>query len=345
MQNVIELIKAIAGGELVGVADVYPAPPTVASVSVSLQKINQILGTNLVSGEVMDVFTRLGFGATEATGVFTVVPPFERLDLTIAEDLVEEVGRMVGYDKVPSVLLPQLAHSVEVNKDFQTAEHVRKELTDLGYSEVVTSVFSEKGERAVLNKVDSVKPYMRATLTDGLNDALKKNIPNKDLLGLKEIKLFEVGTVWKAGHEEMMVGIVTEKPARPDDSGRTGGEKAQEEPLAMHAQKDLTDYEDLPLSTTDRYKTFSKYPYIVRDVAVWVPVGIASADVLQLVINEAGELLVRSSLFDEFTKGEKISYAFRLIFQSFERTLTEVEVNAIMEKIYASLKAKGFEIR
>lgn len=333
MQNTIELIKNIAGGELVGVADVYPAPWVPTPVSVSLTKINQILGTNLVSEDVKNVFTRLGFDATEAGGVFTVVPPFERLDLTIAEDLVEEVGRIVGYDAVPSVPLPVLTREVEVNKEFQTAEHVRKELTDAGYSEVVTSVFSEKGERAVLNKVDSVRPYMRANVTDGLNEALKKNIPNKDLLGLKEVKLFEIGTVWKAGHEEVVVGTVTEK------------EKAQEEPLSMHEQKGLATYEDLPLSTTERYKTFSKYPYIVRDVALWTPVGTMSADVLQLITNEAGELLVRSSLFDEFTKGEKVSYAFRLVFQSFERTLTEVEVNAIMEKIYASLKAKGFEIR
>lgn len=334
MQNVVEMIKAVAGGQLIGYADVYPAPQTLPTVAVSVAKINQVLGTELTGADVADVFMRLQFAYKEEGGVFEVVPPFERLDLTIAEDLIEEVGRSIGYDHVPAVPLQALDRPVEINKDFYTAEQVRQQLTAAGYSEVFTSVFSDKGERAVLNKVDSVKPYLRATLVDGLNEALKKNIPNKDLLGLKEVKLFEIGTIWKKDSEEMYVGIVTEK------------EKAVEEPLSMHAPKEeATQYQELPLSTTERYAPFSKYPYIVRDIAMWVPATTSQDIVLEMIKSEAGDLLMHSSLFDQFQKGEKTSYAFRLIFQSFERTLTEVEVHEIMEKIYMVLKAKGFEIR
>jgi phenylalanyl-tRNA synthetase beta subunit len=334
MQNVVEIIQAVAGGELVGYADVYPAPQTLAPVTVTLEKINKILGSTLTSADVADVFARLGFAYKEEAGVFEVVPPFERLDLTIAEDLAEEVGRIVGYDNIPAVPLSPFVGAVEINKDFYTAEKVRQELTAAGYSEVFTSVFADKGERAVLNKVDSVRPYLRATLVDGLNEALKKNLPTKDLLGLKEVKLFEIGTIWKGGGEEMYVGIVTEK------------EKAVEEPLSMHAPKEVAmQYQELPLSTTERYAPFSKYPYIVRDVAAWVPSGTTQEAVLATITAQAGELLVHSQLFDQFEKAGRTSYAFRLVFQSFERTLTEVEVNEIMEKVYASLKAQGFEIR
>lgn len=333
MRAVVDLIRQIAGGELVGFADAYPVPQKEGRVSVSVEKINLILGTALTPADVADVLTRLSFGYKEEGGVFEVVVPFERLDITIPEDLVEEIGRIVGYDKVPATPLAPtgLAQSgPEVNQNFYAAEHVREDLVSQGYSEVFTSVFADKGMRAVLNKVDSVKPYLRSALVDGLTESLKKNIPNKELLGLKEIRLFEIGTVWTADKEILMVGKVSEK------------EKANERPLET---KNVSQYEDLPLSTTKRYQSFSKYPYIVRDIAIWVPNGTEHVEVLKIIQKDAGELLMRKELFDQFEKAGRVSYAFRLVFQSFERTLTEVEVNAIMEKISNKLRSFGYEIR
>ncbi|HVV39040.1 MAG TPA: phenylalanine--tRNA ligase subunit beta [Candidatus Paceibacterota bacterium] len=334
MHGMFEFVQHLIGGEAAGVFDVYPAPQQPTRVSVSVEKINKVLGTQLTGAEVADVFQRLQFAYIEEGGMFDVAIPAERLDLTIAEDLVEEVGRIIGYEAVPTVPLPIVGTQPEINQNFYTAEHVRKQLTDMGYSEVFTSVFADKGERAVLNKVDSVKPYLRANLTDGLDEALKKNIPNKDLLGLKEIKLFEIGKTWEGGKEEWMVGIVTEK------------EKAVEEPLSQHAPKEtVSQYEDLPLSNAQRFQPFSKYPYIVRDIAMWTPAGTDAESVSKMIQTEAGELCIKVSLFDQFQKGEKTSLAFRLVFQSFEKTLTEIEVNQIMEKVSAKLKEKGFEIR
>lgn len=329
MQNCIEVIQNIAGGELVGVADVYPAPQQEARVKVSVEKINGVLGSSLTPAEVADVFSRLGFSYKEEGEEFEVVIPFERLDLAIPEDLVEEVGRIIGYDKIKEAPLPPLSAAPEVNKEFLAAERAREELVARGYSEVFTSVFAEEGERAVLNKIDSVRPFMRTTLVDGLEWALKKNIPNKDLLGLKEIKLFEIGTVWKGGREVMMLGTVTEK------------EKASEKPLEPQSGS----YEEYALSPATQYKPFSKYPYIVRDIALWVPKKTAADSVEAVIKTEAGELAQRVALFDRFEKGEKVSLAFRIVFQSFERTLTEAEANAVMEKVSNALKAKGFEIR
>ena len=337
MQGILEFVQHMLGGEAAGFADVYPAPQQATRVSVSVEKINKILGTSLTPAEVSDAFMRLQFAYKEESGTFDVAVPMERLDITIPEDLVEEVGRIVGYDKVPTVPLPPFTQAVEINQNFYTAEHVRQDLTAAGYSEIFTSVFADRGERTVLNKVDSVKPYLRATLTDGSIEALKKNIPNKDLLRLKEVKLFEIGTVWKGGKEEMMVGIVTEKG------------KAVEEPLSMHAPKEApTGYENLPLSITERFQPFSKYPYIVRDIAMWLPVGSSTKDyedIEKIFFENGTEILREYSLLDVFEKGDKKSVAFRLIFQSFDRTLTEAEVNPIMEKISVTLKEKGFEIR
>ena len=171
---------------------------------------------------------------------------------------------------------------------------------------------------------------MRSSLVPGLEDALKKNIPNKDLLGLKEVKLFEIGTVWKGDKEVIMLGTISEK------------EKAQERVLEPVSG---ARYGELPLSTTKRFAQFSKYPYIVRDIAIWVPNGTEPALVLTIITAGAGPLAVKVSLFDRFEKAGKVSLAYRIVFQSFDRTLTEVEVNQIMAKLSAILVDKGFEIR
>jgi len=342
MRAVADLILEIAGGELVGFFDAYPNSHRNPPMSVTLMQINKILGTTLTEDEVSDVFTRLNFNFEKKGDAFLVTPPFERLDLTIPEDLIEEVGRIIGYDKVPAVELPPFSQKPEINPYFYWIEKAREEFMVKGYSEVFTSVFADKGERVVANKVDGVRPYLRANLTDGLTSALKKNLPNKDLLGLKEIKLFEIGTVWRNGKEEVMVGSVSEK------------EKAAEKSLEEYMQNvghPMSYILDLPLSTANRYAPYSKYPYIVRDIAFWTTldhtqkVGSVTSNSLGMFKKEVGELLVRSELFDRFEKGDKTSLAFRLIFQSFDRTLTDEEVNQIMQKISATLTARGFEIR
>jgi len=298
--------------------------------NVTVEKVNQVLGASLTGADIADVFVRLGLPYKEESGVFEVSVPFERLDLVIAEDLIEEIARIVGYDKISAVPLPDFGKQPEINQNFAAAEALRKELIGRGYSEVFTSVFADKGERMVLNKVDSVRPYLRDSLLPGLAEALAKNKPNKDLLGLKEIKLFEIGTVWSGGKETVMLGTVTEK------------EKASEKVLAP---ADAESYERLQFSTATRFEHFSKYPYIVRDIAMWVSPTNNYNQVQQTIKDEAGELAQKVTLFDRFEKAGKVSLAYRIVFQSFDRTLTEVEVNEIMEKVSSALKAKGFEIR
>ena len=96
-----------------------------------------------------------------------------------------------------------------------------------------------------------------------------------------------------------------------------------------------------------KFKMWSLFPFIARDIAVWVPEGVSSAEVLEIIKENAGKLVIRGpELFDEFKKNGKISYAFRLVFQSFERTLTDEEINVIMTKITNKIKEKnGWQVR
>jgi phenylalanyl-tRNA synthetase beta chain len=349
MRAVAELIREIAGGEIVGFADLYPQPQKIEPVSVTLAQTNAVLGTNLAAADIADVFTRLGliYQTSEEKGsdTFTVTPPFERLDLVIPEDLIEEVGCIVGYDTVPEVELPEGQTQAVANEACAWAERIRAHLTAQGFSEVFTSVFADTGERLVANKVDGVRPYLRTNLSDGLADALERNIRIKDLLGVEQVKLFEIGTVWRNGNEEIIYDLAVEKLKKH----KTAEDYKQELDEILHHTQNLgSDTSYAPSYNTPpevQYRPFSKYPFIVRDIAMWTPTGTDADAVLADVRAQAGELCVRAALFDRFEKEGRVSLAFRLVFQSFEKTLTDDEVNDIMERIPASLAARSFEIR
>jgi phenylalanyl-tRNA synthetase beta subunit len=76
-----------------------------------------------------------------------------------------------------------------------------------------------------------------------------------------------------------------------------------------------------------------------------VPEGTKEEDVRAVIQEHAGDLAVRSSKFDEFKKGDRVSYGFRIVFQSMDRTLFDDDANARMEGVYAAVKEKGWEVR
>jgi phenylalanyl-tRNA synthetase beta subunit len=125
------------------------------------------------------------------------------------------------------------------------------------------------------------------------------------------------------------------------------GTIAEKEPPAEKPLQPLeaAGYQALPLSDALRYEPFSRQPYIVRDIAAWAPAGTNAEELAEQLRKDAGELAHKVMLFDRFEKEGRVSLAFRIIFQSFDRTLTEDEATAAMEKVGASFKAKGFEIR
>ncbi len=363
MRAVTDLILTLAGGEVVGFADVYPSPQSKAPVAVSVSQVEHVLGVAVGEEKIAEVFTRLGFVYEKKGDVFTVTPPHERQDIIIPEDLVEEVARIQGYDAIPPHDLPPFHKPGDVNKNFYYTERARAFLLGQGCTEVLTSVFADKGERAVLNKVDSDRPFLRTTLLSGLEAALIKNKRNAEALAQADVRLFEIGTVFtKTGeYTHVAVGVLGgKKSPKAEEILDTlvvdlGGEKQKNlggkdvaelnftelvEKLPVHAA-----YEHVPLSQAVRYQSFSKYPFVLRDIALWVPVGTEPARVQAVIEKEAGGLLVHTTLFDRFEKEGKLSLAFRLVFQSFEKTLEEKEVNEVMEKISAALKAEGYEIR
>ncbi len=364
MRVVVDLITHIAGGEVMGYVDVYPKPQERRIVRVELEDINGVLGTKLTNDVVADIFQRLGFMYTREGGRYAVEAPFERLDMQIPEDLIEEVGRIIGYDAVAPEALPPCDRRPVVNKNFYWSERIRERLVEGGFSEVYTSVFAERGAREVHNKVESDRPFLRESLMPGMEEALQRNKRTAEMLGLSGVRLFEIGTVFARASEAVMlaVGVLggthAQRPrealaelyaalglAQPPMPGADGVAAEIELSRVIVSLPEPDSYEMLPLAKAGRYQPFSRYPFIIRDAAFWCPKDTDEEALKAQLQKAAGEQCIRALLFDRFEKGGRLSLAFRFVFQSFERTLTEEEIQPGMEEVYAQLKRKGYEVR
>jgi phenylalanyl-tRNA synthetase beta chain len=336
MRDVLSLITEIAGGEVVGVVDEYPAPKAPAPIVSSLARVNGLLGGNFSQSEVESVSRRLDLPYSCEGQTFTVIPRFERTDLVIPEDLAEEVGRILGYDRLPATELPATSREVDQAR-WKGQERMKDELVEQGFTEVSTQSFAKKGDFLLANPLDKKMPALRTSLEQNLSEALVKAKQYAPLVlpPGEKAKLFEVGTVFPKEGEHIEL--------RMTEAAWDGVPTVDN--LSVAKLEDYgKDYEAKRYGL-GAFKPFSQYPFVTRDVAAWVPEGVSEESFAALVRMHAGELLVRLDALDRFQKDGKTSLAFRLVFQSFERTLTDEEVNAVMEKVYAALRAAGYDIR
>lgn len=314
-------------------------------------------------------------GARRIAGIneerFSVTAGAERFDIRIPADIAEEVVRLIGYDKIPTATLSDDGFTPAHNDVYGATIKVRNALVSLGFSEIFTYAFRKTGKVEIANPMAEGVNFLRDNLTDGMQEALVFNARNAPLLGVDEILMFEIGTVFFSPEKESIhisvVAVVTKsmKQSKKEEREREILEQAHkavesalgvelswskeggvcECPLPVSKNTDKG-YEPLVSSkATAPYKRISAYPFMLRDIAMWASGGISQDEILAIIRTEGGNLLVRDRLFDVFTKDGKTSYAFNLVFQSLERTLSDVEINEVMARITEKLSAKGLEVR
>lgn len=308
-------------------------------VEVSLARINAILGSSFSGKEVEDVFRRLHFRVEKSGDVFRVAAPLPRTDIEIPEDIAEEVGRMLGYDRIPATELPSASDTPDQAR-YRGIEKMKDQLVEQGFIEVSTQSFAKKGVLFLAKPFDATKPALRTSLEESLKDALERAKLSAPLVLPPKVvpKLFEVGTVFPKEGEYLELRM-TERVAEWGDAAGISDNLSIAKLEAYGKDYAPKRY------TLGAYKSFSVYPFITRDIALWVPNGTEVSAIESLLWENAGELLVRLDQFDHFEKEGRVSYAFRLVFQSMERTLTDDEVSGIMEKMSAALRAADHEIR
>lgn len=371
LDAVIALIIDIAGGTLMGISDAYETKTENPKVIVTEAKTNALLGLSVPKEEMKDILLRIGASVEETEEGFVAQGPWERNDLTIEEDFIEEIGRIHGYANVADVV-PERVPLAEVNVRHYYSERVRDVLTAHGFSEVITSSFRKKDEVRLQNALASDKEYLRSSLTKNITEVLDKNIPLVDLLGVRDIRAFEIGTVFEKGegtvaeHFSLALGVRQRQDGyTPKDDALiaevlTTLETELGTPLDATVEKGIAEinftalvgrlplpaaYDPETIAAEIQYKPFSQYPHTARDIALWVTEGTNAEEVATILKNEAGDLCVLLTLFDEFTKDGRTSYAFRLVFQSYEKTLASDEVDGIMQTIYTRVGEKGWEVR
>ena len=371
-QEIIKLILDIAGGTYEGTADLYVEKKENPTVRVRPQKVNALLGLSLSVEEMVSILTRAGITVIDEEDALSCVGPWERTDLNIEADFIEEIGRIYGYDKVQSVL-PQKVPLTECNPQHVYSQKVRKVLISLGFSEVITSSFRKKDKIKLRNALASDKGCLRSALHKNILEVLDKNAGFVDLLGAKDTRVFEIGTVFtkrEGGgideHLSLALGVRIKQSGHTpkDDALLREACSAVENALGVTiewdihrgvAETNLSDviaqlptpdaYEPVTSSSGVTYEPFSHFQHMTRDIAFWVSQGVTPEEAQQLLRDIAGDLCVRITHVDEFTKDGRTSFAFRLVFQASDRTLTVQEVNTIMDRVYTAAKEQGWETR
>ncbi len=391
MNELTELIASNHSEVKIGkVVDVYPHKQEQVKITTTAEFIQKVLGVNIEKAEIISILERLEIKVEENGDELLLGIPQQRLDLTIPEDIVEEVGRIYGYDKIPATLLMPVKNSPLINKSFYWIEKIKDIFAQDNFSEVSTYALTNKGDLEIEKSIATDKNFLRTNLSENIEKVLKMNLHNAPLLGLDRIKVFEIGKVFpKSGeYTSLCVGIAQTKSFKGEKSNDeikivrdkmfeklgvnlnivctiddTGG-------LIMHGSKqigiinnkdgilelDLTylvsllpDVSDVSLEVPkieSKFKPFSIYPFIVRDIAVFVPGENKETEILEIIKQHGGDLLIREDLFDVFSKEGKTSYAYRLVFQSFEKTLEDKEINEIMDKMTEALNSKeGWKVR
>ena len=207
-QRCVELICAIAGGVATDDAiDIYPQPIKERVVHLRPERMKELAALTVERNEIVRILTGLGFEtAGESDGRMSFKVPSWRIDVEQEEDLVEEVARHTGYDKIESELPP-----ANISGEYQPSEmkqrSLRRALNAFGFDEAINFSFiqqesrfeliptlagQEKNQPQLANPIIEDAAWMRSTLLPGLLDSMRHNFNH----GLRDVKLFEIGRIF-----------------------------------------------------------------------------------------------------------------------------------------------------
>ncbi len=203
IEHITRLVQDICGGEPGPMTDWQGHLPEARPVALRVARAAKVIGMPVTQDECAGVLRRLGLPFTEGDGVLTVSPPSWRFDIAIEEDLIEEVARVLGYDRLPAT--PPLAPvTARVRPEARRGAHaVRHALAGLGYQETINFSFvEERWEHELAGNADPIKvlnpiaaplAVMRSSLLGSLVQVLRYNLARK----ASRVRVFELGRVFR----------------------------------------------------------------------------------------------------------------------------------------------------
>jgi len=203
IDRAVSLIQRIAGGKVVsGFVDFYPKKIVPKKINLSYEYINRLFGLKIEKKKIKEVLTSLGFKIKEKKQEIEVTVPTRRLDISLPEDLIEEIGRIFGYEKIPPVMPTAVLTSPEKNLEIFWENIAKDILKEAGFTEVYNysfigkddlSIFDYKKEELIKveNPISLDFQYLRASLIPNLLKNIKRNENN-----YQEINIFELGKIF-----------------------------------------------------------------------------------------------------------------------------------------------------
>lgn len=412
IERACKLLEEYAGGTVVtGTVEYDKTNNKEKEIEITFKNINDVLGTVIPNEEILNVFRKLGFSYKVNGEKIKVTVPTRRLDISIKEDLIEEVSRIYGVDNIEGKLpiVPMRKGSYD-----KTQREIRNKMIALGLKETLTYVLINDKEvnGYTLDKFEPLKlldPITedRNTLRYSMIPSLYKVYEYNKAREQKDISIFEIGKgfykkgevygedtklcVLMAGKYStglnnnktvdfyVIKGIAEEVLDYLGYSGRYSFMK-QEMPKEMHpGQSAMINVNGSnigmigkihPSVTKDdvyvleinldelftkkvgkmKYKEFSKFPSINKDIALVVDKKSVSKDIEKVIKSAGGSLLTNIEVFDVYTGVgvgiDKKSIAYSLTFSDMKKTLTDEEINGLMDKIIDAVSKKcGAELR
>lgn len=405
IERACKLLEEYADATIVGGSCIYDkTDKNKKEIVVTYKQINDLLGANISKDEILDVYKRLGFEIIDSNDKEVKVSVLEkRLDISIPEDLIEEVSRIYGVDNIKGKLplVPMKRGSRN-----RTIREIRNKMVDLGLNETLTYVLindkevhkftnDEFEELKLLDPMTEERNVLRYSLIPSMVKTYEYNKSHYN----KDVSIFEIGKgFWKKDTEYgenqklcalmtgnyfdgmnktkvdfyIIKGVVEEildflgysgrysfvypkneiKEFHPGQTaeisvngdvvgilGRIHPEEIKEEVYVFEINLDKL----LSKRATKMiYKEISKYPTINKDIAIIVDKNITSKEIEIEIKKAGGKLFLKSEIFDVYEgsniENGKKSLAYSLTFGAQDRTLTDEEVNNILQKIIDRLE-------
>ena len=381
-------------------------------IEIKFKDINDVLGTVIPNEEILNVFRKLGFTYTSDSEKAIVKVPSRRLDISIKEDLIEEVSRIYGVDNIEGKLpvVPMRKGSYD-----KTQREIRNKMISLGLNETLSYILIN--DKEVRNyTLDEFEPLKlldpitedRNTLRYSMIPSLYKIYEYNNAREQKDISIFEIGKGFYKkgevyGEDTKLCVLMTGKYLLGIENNKNnvdfyvikgvaeeileylGYENRysfikEQMPKEMHPGQSAyinvngtnvgiigkihpnitkEDVYVLEINLDEllqkkvgkmKYKEISKFPSIKKDLAFVVNKNMISKDIEKVIKNAGGSLLTRIEVFDVYEGSnlpeDKKSIAYSLTFLDNKKTLTDEEINNIMNKIIENVTTRcNAEIR
>lgn len=342
-----ELFKNICNASLLSnVYDVYPNKPESRRIKTSLSFIKQILGIQIDKKRIDTILNALSFKTHWSGDSLTVhVPSFRVNDISIPEDLIEEIARIYGYHNLPSELMTGKLPASPDELTFDFEDKIRNKLASLGGIEVLTYSLVSKdmagaGALRLENALGSDSEYLRTSLIPSLLDAVHNN-PGEE----KSFHLFEIANVFRPNKndlpkETMMVAGVFKNVNFRNAKGVLEAlfesiNCVVAPKLIMHRGVFCYQYEINEIISKLKpptYRPIPKYPPQIEDITVTIEPGQKTGNIIHS-IKQASSLVSNVELVDVYSR----NFTFRIFYQHPDKTLTDKEVEDARAKINSRL--------